>query len=252
MPTRSGTRRRPVTASVARISARGARRVGTVPGRREDSNEPSILPWCWLRSTTPSSFVWASGASRRAGRCGLSFPISFAGCSTGCRRAAERVERDYSNGWPKRSRWAIFGEGLAALLAAAAGLLGGVAEGEDSRGVVVSPGGPRKVGGVLEAVAEADPVQSDAHRPRPPASLSGWRGCRRRRRTWRWLRRDRNREPGLGDIRPGAGEGSEGVRRASKSSTTMKCQGWRFIALPVRRPASTILRMMASGTGRSR
>ena len=34
------------------------------PGRREDSSEPSILPCCWLRSTTRSSFVWASGASR--------------------------------------------------------------------------------------------------------------------------------------------------------------------------------------------
>src|SRR5215510_157499 len=36
-------------------------------------------------------------------------------------------------------------------------------------------------------------------------------------------------------------------RNASLSSTTMKCQGWLFIALPVRRPASTMRRMTSGG-----
>jgi hypothetical protein len=40
-------------------------------------------------------------------------------------------------------------------------------------------------------------------------------------------------------------------RSVSLSRTTMKCQGWRFMPLPVSRPASTIRRTTASGIGLS-
>src|SRR5439155_18977384 len=40
-------------------------------------------------------------------------------------------------------------------------------------------------------------------------------------------------------------------RRVSRSSTAMKCQGWRFEALPVRWAASTMRRAAAGGRGLS-